>query len=298
MNPLSDSKIINLSFKPCGRYRRFSLILLLALGSSSCTLEDIISGSSGSGGGGLSSEDIIKGLKAALNLGIDSASSQLSQVNGYLLNEAITIILPEDVENALNYADQIDSTIQSYNPLNLFPKEAVSIPGFDFSFSDFRGLREDLKTSINRAAEAAAPLSVGIFKTAILDMTINDGMSILQGDTTAATDYLSGKTLSPLTSAYSPFVKDALDSVNANQIWNDFSTMYNSLRNLYGASIIVNDLIDVNLQPLTTDLATYTTDKALFGLFVVVGEEEAKIRRDPMARVSDILEKVFGLLDE
>ena len=130
-------------------------------------------------------------------------------------------------------------------------------------------------------------------------MTIEDAMNILQGDSTAATDYLNRKTFDDLKSAYTPYVDSALDQVKANQIWEELKGAYNTLVSLYDDNYeVFKPFLDISLTPLTTDLAEYTTEKALDGLFLVVGQEETKIRRDPIARVTEILKKVFGTLDD
>lgn len=134
--------------------------------------------------------------------------------------------------------------------------------------------------AMNRAAEDAAKQAAPIFINAITSMSIQDGVQILTGGNNAATNYLKSKTTAALVSAFSPVIKNSLDKVNATQIWNTVFTTYNSL-----------PLVQ---KKVNTDLTGYVTDRALSGLFITIGQEEQKIRTDPAAQVTNILQKVFG----
>jgi hypothetical protein len=94
----------------------------------------------------------------------------------------------------------------------------------------------------------------------------------------AATNYLRDKTTAQLTSAFTPIVAKSLNNTNATKYWKDVFTTYNRFSN----------------KPVNTDLTAYVTQKALEGLFYKIGLEEQHIRKDPLARVTDILKKVFG----
>jgi hypothetical protein len=139
---------------------------------------------------------------------------------------------------------------------------------------------------------------VPIFKNAITGITITDGFTILKGDSTAATVYLKGKTFDPLTSIYQPFVDSALQKVGAQRLWQQFSNNYNSFASFYRSlpSAVTSLISPLPFDNLQTNLALYTTQKGLDGLFYMVGQEEKRIRIDPLARVSEILRKVFGSL--
>lgn len=141
---------------------------------------------------------------------------------------------------------------------------------------------DELIKKLNRAAEDAATEAKPIFIDAITNITIQDGFDILFGADTAATYYLRKNTFDQLKSAFSPKIGASLDKVKANDAWSEVTTLYNT----------------VSTDPVNTDLTDYTTTKALDGLFVIVGEEEKKIRENPAARVTDILQKVFSELDE
>lgn len=132
--------------------------------------------------------------------------------------------------------------------------------------------------SMNRAAESAASESGKIFLEAIRGMTIGDGLGILKGGELAATDYLKKSTTEKLTAAMRPVIDSCLRKTDATKYWNDVFTRYNKF-----ATTKVNP-----------DLGSYVTSRAIEGIFFEIGEEEKKIRKDPAARVSDILKKVFG----
>jgi hypothetical protein len=134
--------------------------------------------------------------------------------------------------------------------------------------------------SMNRAAEEASKSAAPIFVDAIKSMSIQDAFGILRGNDSAATVYLKGKTTVSLTNTFKPVIEDALQKTNATKYWKDVFETYNNLPTTF--------------KKVNTDLSGYVTDKALTGLFYQVALEEQKIRKDPAARVTDILRKVFG----
>lgn len=132
--------------------------------------------------------------------------------------------------------------------------------------------------SMNRAAEDAAKSATPIFVDAIKGMTIADALGILKGGDYAATDYFKDKTTIPLTNVFRPVIANALDKVDATKYWDDVFSAYNKFA----------------AKPVNTDLSAYVTERALTGIFYEVAQEEMKIRKDPAARVTDLLKKVFG----
>ncbi|MEN9299404.1 MAG: hypothetical protein RLZZ429_1717 [Bacteroidota bacterium] len=139
---------------------------------------------------------------------------------------------------------------------------------------------DDAILSMNRAAEDACKSAAPIFSNAIKQMSFQDAVGILKGPDTAATSYLKGKTTSPLTEAFRPVIETSLDKVDATKHWNTLITSYNKL-----------PLVKDKINP---DLAAYVTERALSGIFYQVAIEEKEIRRNPLARTSEILKKVFG----
>jgi Protein of unknown function (DUF4197) len=134
--------------------------------------------------------------------------------------------------------------------------------------------------SMNRAAEEASKSAAPIFVNAIKQMGFQDALGILRGTDTAATSYLKGKTLTALTAAFKPVIDAALQKTEATKYWKTVFDTYNKLPTTF--------------KKVNTDLSGHVTDKALTGLFYQVALEEQKIRKDPAARVNDVLKKVFG----
>lgn len=132
--------------------------------------------------------------------------------------------------------------------------------------------------SLNRAAEDAASSAAPIFINAIKGITIQDAVGILRGGDFAATNYLKGKTSIQLTEAFRPVIEKSLSKVNATKYWSDVFTAYNRFA----------------ANKINPDLSAYVTGKAMDGIFYQVGLEEQKIRKDPVARTTEILKKVFG----
>lgn len=202
----------------------------------------------------LTNTEVISGLKEALNVGITNSVSLTSVTDGFLKNQDIR--LP-------------------------FPPDAIKVreKAMEWGLS---GQVEKFETTLNRAAEEATKEALPIFKDAILNMSISDGFAILNGGDGAATKYLRDNTTAKLTEAFRPKVDAAISKVKLTEYWNPIITKYNGAMNLTGG------------QKLNPDLSAYVTERAILGLFHMVELEENKIRKDPMARVSDILVKVFG----
>jgi Protein of unknown function (DUF4197) len=139
---------------------------------------------------------------------------------------------------------------------------------------------DDAILSMNRAAEEASKSAAPIFIDAIKQMGFQDALSILRGTDTAATSYLKGKTLPALTNTFRPVIDEALQKTGATKHWKTVFETYNKLPTTF--------------KKINTDLSGYVTDKALTGLFYQVAIEEQQIRKNPAARVNDILKKVFG----
>ncbi len=140
-------------------------------------------------------------------------------------------------------------------------------------------LVDDAVLSMNRAAEDAAKSAAPIFLNAVKQITIQDAWSILRGSDTAATGYLRSKTISPLTEAFRPSIEKSLGKVNATRYWNALFTAYNKMP---------------FVSKINPDLSAYVTEKATSGIFYQVGQEEKDIRKNPLARTTDLLKKVFA----
>lgn len=202
----------------------------------------------------LTNEEVITGLKEALNIGIKNSVDLTSVTDGFWKNDMIRLPFPPDA---------------------LKVREKAIEWGFAPQVEKF-------EMTMNRAAEEATKEALPIFRDAILSMSVQDGFAILRGGDGAATKYLREHTTAQLVEAFTPKVKNAISKVKLTEYWNPIITKYNGAMTLTGG------------QKVNPDLDKYITEKAIDGLFKLVEIEENKIRKDPMARVTDILVKVFG----
>lgn len=200
----------------------------------------------------LDSNTMVSGLKEALSIGSRRAIETVSQTDGYLGNPKIRIPLPPQVE-------KVDSLMRQVG------------------MSD---LADDFQTSMNRAAEEAAPEATSIMVDAIKNMTIEDARNILNGPDNAATQYFREQTSGRLTELFRPSIRNSLDQVGSTRYYNQLSDRVSS--------------VPVVGQQLNVDLPDYVTQKALDGLFTMLALEEKKIRENPAARTTELLKTVFG----
>lgn len=138
---------------------------------------------------------------------------------------------------------------------------------------------DELEVSMNRAAEQAVPEAKPILVQAAKSVTSDDAVRIVRGGDTSVTDYFAGKTRSPLSEKFLPIVTRATQRVS-------LADKYNALA---GRATKLGFV-----KPEDANLQRYVTGKALDGLFLMIGEEERKIRKDPIGTGSAILRKVFG----
>lgn len=139
---------------------------------------------------------------------------------------------------------------------------------------------DDAILKMNRAAETAVKSATPIFVNAITNMSITDGLNILRGGNNAATNYLQQKTTLQLTSAFRPTIDNALSKTGATKAWKKVFDTYNR--------------IPLVSKKVNSDLSGYVTQKALEGLFAKIAVEEANIRTNPAAQVTNLLKTVFG----
>jgi hypothetical protein len=167
------------------------------------------------------------------------------------------------------------------------PKVRIPLPGFLndaaklLKMTGQQGRVDELVTAMNRAAEAAVPEARTLFVNAVRSMSVEDGRRILTGGDDSATRFFAEKTRSPLTGRFVPIVAKATDRVA-------LADKYNALAGKAAGVGLLSER-DANLQQ-------YVTEKALDGLYLTIGEEERKIRQDPVGTGSAILQKVFGSL--
>ena len=201
--------------------------------------------------GGTDASTPTDGLREALVVGTGRAVDRRGKAGGYLGNALMEIAVPSKFAKAAR---------------------ALELLG--------RGeLVEEFKVSMNRAAEAAAPVARDVFVNSIRQMTFGDAIAILDGHDTAATDFFRRTAGPELARRFTPIVEDKLSQVGATQ---RFDALMDRIEAL--------PLVD---RPVF-DLADYVTDEALNGLFETLGDEERRIRTDPLARTTEILRSWFG----
>lgn len=214
-------------------------------------IKDILNSANNALGGGLSNDEIVKGLKEALSIGSKNSADKASKQDGFYRNTLIKILMPPE-------AKQMDATLRKIGA----------------------GKQVDqFVMQLNRAAEDAAKKAAPIFLDAIMKMKLQDGLTILQGGDDAATRFLNQNTNSQLLAAFAPVIKSSLDKVQITKYWTPLTSKYNKLP---------------MVKKINPDLTKYVTGKAIEGLFKLVAQEEAKIRKDPAAQVTDLLKNVFG----
>jgi hypothetical protein len=211
--------------------------------------------------GALSQDQMVGGLKEALGKGVEHAVSSLGHDGGFLTNLNVKIPMPEKLQKV---------------------ESALRLAGQNQMADDFVG-------SMNHAAEQAVPVAAGVFGDAIKQMSIEDAKGILAGPNDAATQFFRRTTQTNLFAKFHPIVQKATDSVGVTarykEMMGKFATV-DTLGGLFGK----NNAVKLD----AADIDTYVTDKALDGLFKIVAEEEKNIRTNPVARTSDLLQKVFG----
>ncbi|HRF82487.1 MAG TPA: DUF4197 domain-containing protein, partial [Flavobacteriales bacterium] len=162
-----------------------------------------------------------------------------------------------------------------------FPPEAIKVKN---TLTDL-GIKkpvEDFERTLNKAAEQAAKEAVPVFVDAITSMSIQDGFTLLRGGENAATNFLREKTSDALRAKFTPVVERATQQVALTSYWTPVASAYNTASLLTGGKAV------------DPDLNAYVTSKAMDGLFLLLADEEKKIRQDPAARATALLQKVFA----
>ena len=252
-------------------------VVVLLLGAAACEkVNDVLKSL------GLSDTEIVAGLKEALNTAADTAQGSASKVNGFLKNKAIAIMLPDELKPVKQLVDKADDI-------------PVVGPIVKSTLGD--GV-EDLRVAMNHAAEEASQGVLPIFKGAVKEMTITDGLQVLQGGDSAASHYLREKTYTKLEGKFTPVVKESMGKTKVNSCYETLSTNYNEVvekvNAIPGGMALVKAAVPDLPDRLDKDLSHFITTKGLDGLFYLMKGEEKKIRTNPLDYASDIIRKVFN----
>lgn len=217
---------------------------------------------------------LLNSIKKAVTSATSGTSSLSTSEVGSALKEALT----QGVQNGTTKLSAVDGFFKDAAIKILMPDEAKKVES-TLRAVGLGSLVDNAILSMNRAAEDASKTAAPIFINAIKEMTISDAIGLLQGSDTAATHYLKQKTTTPLSVAFKPTIDTSLQKVNATKYWGDVITQYNKLS---------------PFKKINPDLSAFVTQKAMDGIFYEVALEEQKIRKDPAARATDLLKKVFG----
>lgn len=211
----------------------------------------------GGTGVGLTQDQIIAGLKEALNKGTEHAVNNLGRDGGFLQNVQVRIPLPEKLRT-------VERTLRTL--------------GQDQLVNEF-------ETAMNRAAEKAVPEAVEVLASSIRQMRLADAEQILRGHDTAATDYFRRTSETNLHHRFLPIVKQATAAVGVTATYKRM--MERVSFGGIGEAILGREAVDLD---------AYITDKALDALFLKIAEQEKLIRENPAARTTELLRKVFGAI--
>ena len=248
----------------------FAVAMFLFCGNGFCQLSDVLEGAKKAL---ISEEGTSSGQEAASGQEASTGGDSDSQV-AMGIKEALEI----GAKNAVSTVSKVDGYYGDPDIKILLPEK---IRNFE-SLLRGAGLGSQVdafEESMNRAAEKAAPEAQELFVDTVKDMSFSDAQEILQGPDDAATQYFREKTGPELAKRFEPIVEGAMSEVGVTRYYQDIHAQ----------------LKDVPLADLSGfDLNQYVTDKALDGLFLMVAEEEKKIRENPAARVTDLLQSVFS----
>lgn len=197
-------------------------------------------------------QDIVAGLKEALDKGAEYAVGYLGRKDGFWGNTDVKISMPENLVT-------VEKTLRRL--------------GQDKYVDDFL-------LTMNRAAESAVPLTLDIVKKSVKDMDVVEAKKILEGPDDAATRYLRRSGGDDMTRKISPIVEQATARAGVTSHY----------KKLFSRLGILGNYID----PDDYDIDRYVTQKTVDGIFHLIAEEEKKIRRDPVARTTDLLKQVFS----
>lgn len=242
----------------------YPALFLIAVAISACTSQQL--------------QQTADAAKNAVNTGTGTpAENPLTNdevISG--LRDALTV----GTNNSSAFASKLDGYYKNPALFIPFPPEAQKVKDWATKL----GMNDQLDKfvmTLNRSAEEAAKDAAPVFVNAIKGMSIGDGFAILKGADNAATQYLRDKTTAELRQKFTPVVQNAINKVELTKYWNPIINGYNKVP---------------FVEKQNPDLTAYVTERAMEGLFKLITDEELKIRKDPVARVTDILKRVFGSL--
>jgi len=222
---------------------------------------------SGSALSALSSDQVTGGLKEALGNGLQHAIAELGHDGGFLTNLNVKIPLPEKLQT-------VEKTLRALKQDKL---------------------ADDFVATMNHAAEQAVPQAASVFGEAVKQMTMDDAKAILTGPPDAATQFFRRATQTNLYARFLPIVQKATAATGVTSAYKNMTSKVNGGGALGGT---FGGLANNYLGTDALDVDAYITNKALDGLFKMVADEEKRIRENPVARTTDLMQKVFGAVEK
>lgn len=213
-------------------------------------------------------DNVMKGIGTSSQGGTDDSTIASG------LKEALSV----GTENAVNNVSRVDGYFGNQMIKILMPEKIQKVADV-LRQVGYQKEVDDFVLSMNRAAEKAAPGAMSFFVDAIKEMTFEDARGILNGGDTSATEFFKRKTHDKIYDAFKPIISSSMDEVGVTRSYKEMMGKYEIIPFTGKESV---------------DLDRYVTNKAMDGLFYMVGQEEKKIRTDPAARVTDLLKSVFG----
>ncbi|HWN96578.1 MAG TPA: DUF4197 domain-containing protein [Methylomirabilota bacterium] len=207
---------------------------------------------------GLSQEQVTDGLKQALSKGVQTAITNLARPGGFLSNAQVRIPMPEKLQT-------VEKTLRAMKQ-DKYANEFV--------------------TTMNRAAEQAVPQALPIFTDALKSMTIEDAKKLASGGKDSATLFFKGKGEKQIQEKMLPVVKEATAKTGVTSAYKKLLDQASGGGNSF--------LSKLNINTASFDVDSYVSQKASDGLFKMIAEEEKRIRENPTARTTELLQKVFG----
>ena len=214
----------------------------------------------------LSDTQVVGGLKDALGNGLQHAIANLGHDGGFMTNINVKIPLPEKLQSA---------------------EKALRAVGQE-------KLADDFVTTMNHAAEQAVPSAAGVFVDAVKQMSIDDAKSVLTGPADSATQFFRRTTQTNLYAKFYPIVQQATAKAGVTGAYKNMMAKVSGNGALGGFGSSLTGMADKYVGADALDVDAYVTTKTLDGLFKMVADEEKNIRSNPVARTTDLMQKVFG----
>jgi hypothetical protein len=212
----------------------------------------------------LSQDQMVGGLKEALGKGVEHAVRSLGKPDGFLKDLRVKIPMPATLK-------KVESSLRMVGQAHL---------------------ADEFVTTMNRAAEQAVPEAAAVLSQSVQQMTLTDARAILTGTNNAATQYFRRTSETNLYDRFLPIVKTATEKAGVTSAYKQMTGKLSG--GLGGFGGLGGNLLGKEMP----DLDAYVTHKALDGLFVKIADEEKRIRENPVARTTDLLQKVFGSLQK